>query len=209
MATGDSGESPADPRPSLKVILGLGNPGERYVETRHNVGFRVIEELARRRGLTLEALECNCLGAGAPGLLLAAPQTFMNRSGFTARCLRERHGLEAENFLIVYDEARLPLGTLRLRTQGSPAGHRGMESVLENLGTDRVARLRLGVGPEGAELPGGELVDFVLGDFESEQRDEVSRMVERAAEACETWADEGSQQAMQRWNGAPPVAEAG
>ena len=204
-------------------ILGLGNPGARYAATRHNVGFRVVEELARRRGRRLldppaEARadrpagggsatrrECNALVDEGEGLALAAPQTYMNRSGHAARCLAERRGLEPQDFLVVYDEINLPLGTLRLRRRGSPAGHRGMESVLESLGTDRVPRLRLGIGGEDGPPPGEDLVAFVLEPFADGERQRAEAMIHRAADACEAWAAEGAEAAMQRFNGPAPV----
>ncbi len=192
-----------------RIVLGLGNPGERYAATRHNVGFRVVEELARRRGASLSG-ECNalvaeCTAEATPALLLAAPQTYMNRSGHAARCLRERRGLAAEEFLVVYDEIHLPLGTLRLRRHGSPAGHRGMESVLESLGTDRVPRLRLGVGMDDGPPAGDDLVAFVLEPFVAGERQRAEAMILRAADACELWAAAGAEAAMQRFNGPPPA----
>ncbi len=188
----------------MRVVLGLGNPGERYVGTRHNVGFRVVEELARRRGVELVAGECNTVLGTAVSeeqeLLLALPQTYMNRSGYAAGCLSERHGLTAESFLVVYDEIHLPLGALRLRPRGSPGGHRGMESVLENLGTSEVSRLRLGVAGEMEPSPGKDLVEFVLAEFANEEAERVEEMIARAVEACEVWALEGTEVAMQRFN---------
>src|SRR6185503_4967604 len=130
-----------------RLILGLGNPGERYRDTRHNAGFRVVEELARRWGLHLDRQECNAFVAQGEALL-AMPQTYMNRSGWAARCLVETHGIDPLDVLVVYDEVALPLGRLRLRKSGSPGGHRGLESVIENLRTDQVPRLRLGIAPE-------------------------------------------------------------
>ena len=192
---------------ATKLILGLGNPGDRYRDTRHNVGFRVVEEVSRRRGVRLEGLECNALVAKLPAdaggveLALAEPQTYMNRSGYAARCLAERWTVEPADLLVVYDEVNLPLGRLRLRRAGSPGGHRGMESILESLQTDQVPRLRCGVaGPDGA--PGGEaMFDYVLSPFLPEERAVVAEMVARAADACEVWAAEGADAAMQRFNG--------
>jgi PTH1 family peptidyl-tRNA hydrolase len=184
-----------------RVVLGLGNPGERYDDTRHNVGFRVAEAVARRRRIALSESECNAVVGGDERVLVALPQTFMNRSGFTARCLAERHGFAPEDFLVVYDEVHLPLGKLRLRGRGSPAGHRGMESILENLGSEAVPRLRLGVVGEDGLPEGGELTDYVLSPFPSAEQEAVDEMVERAAQACETWLEDGLETAMQRWNG--------
>lgn len=194
-------------RPPRRLVVGLGNPGARYDGTRHNVGFAVIERLAERRGIRLDRRDCNVHWGWDDELALVAPQTFMNRSGFATRCLRERFAFEPVDFLIVYDEVHLPLGQLRLRPKGSPAGHRGMESVIENLGSDEVPRLRLGVSSSDGPPQGGEaLVRFVLEPFEAVDRGAVTAMVARAADACELWVAEGVEAAMQRFNGPPPVA---
>ena len=195
----------------MHLILGLGNPGEEYRATRHNVGFRVVEELARRWQVSLDRLDCNALAGGtrageAPvgnqSVLLAKPQTYMNRSGYAARCFAERYGIDPTAVLVVYDEVNLPLGKLRLRRSGSPAGHRGLESVIENLRTAEVPRLRLGVSPEEGRPTGGEdLVDFVLSPFAPEELETVEDMVKRAADACETWVREGVEAALGRFNG--------
>jgi len=192
MAASDSG--------ARRLVLGLGNPGLEYVATRHNLGFRDVEENARRRGLGLDGDLCRCQTAEDGEVLLAAPQTFMNRSGYAARCLVERLGFASEEILVVYDEIHLPLGKVRLRRAGSPAGHRGMESVIESLGTDQVPRLRLGIAPPEGTPPGEEIVSFVLGVFAQDELELVDAMVARAAEACDAWAREGAEAAM-RLNG--------
>ena len=186
-----------------RLVLGLGNPGAEYRETRHNVGFRVVEELARRWAISIDHLECNSLvGGGVDGRpWLARPQTYMNRSGYAARCLLERHELDPAEILVVYDEVNLPLGRLRLRRSGSPAGHRGLESILENLRTDQVPRLRLGIAPETGSPAGEELPDFVLSPFTADEQETVAAMVNRAADACEVWVSEGVEAAMNRFNG--------
>lgn len=187
------------------LILGLGNPGEEYRDSRHNVGFRVADELARRWGISLDRLECNSRAgrlAGDPGeVLLVQPQTYMNRSGYAARCFVERHQLEPSSVLVVYDEVNLPLGRLRLRRSGSPAGHRGLESVIESLRTAEVPRLRLGVAPPDGPPAGEDLADFVLSPFAAEDQEAVEEMIRRAADACETWLREGVEVAMNRFNG--------
>src|SRR6476469_3316998 len=177
----------------MRLILGLGNPGEEYRDTRHNVGFRVVEELARRWEVPVDRLECNSLtgralipgsgeGEGPAEVLLVKPQTYMNRSGYAARCFAERYELAPESLLVVYDEINLPLGKLRVRRAGSPAGHRGLESILENLRSAEVPRLRLGVAGE-EKVPGEELADFVLGPFAAAERGAVEEMIRRAADA--------------------------
>ncbi len=135
-------------------------------------------------------------------VLLAQPQTYMNRSGYAARCLAERHGLAAADLLVVFDEVHLPLGRLRLRRSGSPGGHRGMESVAASLQSDEMPRLRLGVGAEaGAPAGGEELVGFVLAPFEAAEEDAVAAMVRHAADACESWVAAGIEAAMNAFNG--------
>jgi PTH1 family peptidyl-tRNA hydrolase len=193
-----------------RLILGLGNPGEEYRDTRHNVGFRVVEELARRWHLAFDRLECNALTAhatladseGNGAVLLAKPQTYMNRSGHAAHCFAERYELDPANVLVVYDEVNLPLGKLRLRRSGSPAGHRGLESILESLRTAQVPRLRLGVAPPGdTRPPGEELADFVLSPFAEDEREETEAMIRRAADAVEVWLRDGAEAAMGKFNG--------
>lgn len=183
------------------LIVGLGNPGPEYQDTRHNVGFLVVEELARRWRLALGGHECSSRLARGDGPWLAAPQTYMNRSGYAVRCLAERYELAPARVLVVLDEVALPLGALRLRPAGSPGGHRGLESVLESLQSDQVPRLRLGVR-QGEQPPRGEqLVDFVLTPFAAEEREELAAMVKRAADACESWLAEGLERTMSRFNG--------
>lgn len=187
-------------------MLGLGNPGGRYAATRHNLGFRVVDELARRRRVTVDAFECDALVGEAAGegadehrpLLLAKPQTYMNRSGFAARCLVERRGLSPGDLLVVYDEVALPLGRVRVRPGGGPAGHRGIESVIAELRTDEVARVRLGIAPEE---PPADLADFVLEPFAAGEEEAAAAMVGRAADACEAWLALGVEAAMSRFNG--------
>ncbi len=190
----------------MRLILGLGNPGEPYRDTRHNVGFRVVEELARRWRIPVDRLECNSLAGsrtGAEGeddVLLVKPQTYMNRSGYAARCFAERHELDPPAVLVVYDEVNLPLGKLRVRRAGSPAGHRGLESIIENLRTSEIPRLRLGVAPEGG-VKSEDLADFVLAPFAPEELETVEEMIRRAADACEVWVGEGVEAAMRGFNG--------
>ena len=183
-----------------RLFVGLGNPGPKYLSTRHNLGFRVIDELARRLGVALDRVECNALVAqGNP--MLVQPQTYMNRSGYALRCLVERHEADPVDCLLIYDDVNLPLGRMRLRLGGSPGGHRGMESVINNLRSDQVPRLRLGVGGEEGAPPGENLVDYVLKPFRADERDDVVSLIERAADACEAWMQDQPQQVMNRFNG--------
>ena len=188
----------------MNVIVGLGNPGQTYHGTRHNVGFAVVQALADRHEvqLTHRALHpvdgrpAGVFGdyeAGGKTVRLLMPLTMMNESGAAL-------GAEAappEDLLLVCDDANLPLGTLRLRAEGGAGGHHGLQSCLEALGTERVPRLRLGVG--APDMP-RDLTDFVLSPFGSDERPVVRRMVAQALEACEAWVTEGMAAAMNRYN---------
>ncbi len=196
-ASVDPGEAT---EPRLRLVLGLGNPGPEYRLTRHNVGFRVVEEMARRAGAGFSLRGCNALVAAVDGALLAMPQTFMNRSGYSARCLIERHSLVASDVLVVLDEVALSLGRLRLRAAGSPGGHRGLESILESLQSDAVPRLRIGVREEEEPVTGEHLSDYVLAPFAAEVRERVEAAVARGADAAECWLREGIDRAMARFN---------
>jgi PTH1 family peptidyl-tRNA hydrolase len=185
---------------AVRLIVGLGNPGDRYRQTRHNLGFAVVEELARRRGTEFDRVECNSLLAIEPSLLLARPQTYMNRSGYALRCLAEKRDLKAENILVIFDDVHLPLGKLRFRKSGGPGGHRGMESVIQNLQTESIPRLRLGVGNDEDPPEGDDLVDFVLSRFAETELDAVEEMIGRAADASESWLAEGAEATMNEFN---------
>ena len=184
-----------------RLIVGLGNPGERYRRTRHNLGFRVLDRFADKAASGARAIECNSLVSRRQTLILAWPQTYMNRSGFSVRCLFERYQLETADLLVVYDDTALPLGVIRARGQGSPGGHRGMESVIQNLRTDKVARLRLGVAPAQGLSEGEDLSDYVLSDFDEQELEDVDEMIQRAVAACECWLEEGMEPTMNRFNG--------
>ena len=192
----------------MRLVVGLGNPGEEYRDTRHNLGFRVIETLRRRLSAGPERELCGALVSEAGELLLARPQSYMNRSGWAMRCLVDLHELAPERCLVVYDEVALPLGRLRLRPAGSPAGHRGMESIVEAMQTEAIARLRLGVAPaDGSALP-ADLAPFVLGAFDAEERSAVDSVVEFAVDAALLWAAEGVEATMARFNGSSASAPA-
>lgn len=160
----------------------------------------MVEALARSRGLAFDREECAARVAASGELIVALPQTFMNRSGYAARCLAERYGVEPAGLLIVYDDLALPLGRIRLRGQGSAGGHRGMESVIENLQSAEVARLRLGIAPADGFPPGLDLAEWVLSPFAPDECDVVEAMAARAVAAAGCWLDEGAEAAMNRFN---------
>ncbi len=183
------------------LIVGLGNPGPRYQNTRHNAGFLLVDRLAERQGGIFRrdskrALVCRTRW-GERALFLAKPQTFMNLSGQAVRELLERLELEPSQLLVVYDEAALPLGKIRLRLNGSAGGHKGMQSILACLGTLEIARLRIGIAPPEAPE---DLSDFVLSEFGKREWEEFQQVLDRAAEAVTTFLEEGPEQAMARYN---------
>lgn len=184
-----------------KLVVGLGNPGRKYDNTRHNVGFAVVAELARRHGQgpAKEAFKGETVEAllGAERTLLLCPHTFMNRSGSSAILARDFYKLEHVGLLVVCDDFNLPLGKLRLRAGGSAGGQKGLDDIIRAFGTQDVPRLRLGIGQPP---PHWEGADFVLGRFDKDERPVAGDMVSRAAEAIELWAREGLQAAMARYN---------
>ena len=191
----------------MKLVVGLGNPGREYEDTRHNLGFRVTGELADRHRVALKtharwkarAVKVPDLGEG---VLLAQPTTFMNLSGWAVRELAGFHKIAPAELLIVYDDADLPLGRLRLRASGSAGGHNGLKSIIQELGTDEFPRLRIGVGRQG-----GELKSHVLGRFSTEEEAQIDEAVKRAADAAEVFVTDGILTAMNRFNAAPAANE--
>ncbi len=180
-----------------RLIVGLGNPGPEYAGTRHNIGFRIVDILARRWGGKFTPLEEALVAPvsihGVP-VVLAKPQTFMNLSGRAVGPLVRRLGLAFNQVMVVYDDMDLPFGTLRMRARGGHAGHKGMRSVLEALETQDIPRLRFGIGrPPGNMDP----ADFVLSPFDPEEREMLPDLLERAVRALEIWVEEGFQKAAQ------------
>jgi PTH1 family peptidyl-tRNA hydrolase len=190
------------------LIVGLGNPGAKYRGTRHNVGFAVADELARRRQVAFDSSPVEALVAKlrvAEPVLLAKPLTFMNESGEAVGALARYFKVEPVDLLVVVDEAQLPLGRLRLRASGSAGGHNGLKSVIAHVGTE-FPRLRIGVGRGD---PRWDLADHVLSRFEAEERETADEAVSRAADAVETFLEEGIGPAMNRFNtrGEPTVEQ--
>ena len=198
----------------MKLIVGLGNPGREYRDTRHNVGFMVVDEIARRHQLRWSMAPSQVPDAfvakrfGAPAgagdtapVLLAKPLTFMNRSGEVVAALSRYYDIAPADVLVVVDEAALPFTRLRARPSGSAGGHNGLKSVIERLGTTEFPRLRLGVG-RGDERR--DLADHVLATFERGEQAELESFIARAADAAEMFAAEGILKAMNVYN--PDVA---
>lgn len=185
----------------MKLIVGLGNPGNRYTGTRHNIGFEVIAELARRHaaGPPREKFQAELAEAVIAGekTLLMCPLTFMNLSGQAVQPARDFYKIENQDLLVVCDDFALPLGKLRLRAQGSGGGQKGLDDIIRRLGTDEVPRLRLGIGP----LPENwEAANFVLGKFSAEESSQATEMTKRAADAVASWVRDGLAKAANQYN---------
>jgi peptidyl-tRNA hydrolase, PTH1 family len=187
----------------VKLIVGLGNPGREHRETRHNVGFMVVEEIARRHGIGW-ALGPSQLAEvlvgkkfGAEPLMLAKPLTYMNLSGDAVAGLVRYYDIAHDDLFIVVDEAALPFGKLRARARGSAGGHNGLKSVIERLGTTEFPRLRLGVGRGDGRR---DLADHVLAKFERGEQADLETLIARAADAAEMFAAEGISKVMNVYN---------
>ena len=182
------------------TIFGLGNPGERYARTRHNVGFMVLDTLARRLHTRFRHSPGRYLArkehAGHP-LVLVKPLLFMNESGVVVKEQLER---EPDEFLVVCDDLALPFGRLRLRPKGSDGGHKGLGSIIYHLGRTSFARLRIGIDAPG---PGEDGIDYVLEKFPEEQAERLPEVLDRAADACLTMLTAGLELAMNRFNPQP------
>jgi PTH1 family peptidyl-tRNA hydrolase len=187
----------------MKLIVGLGNPGREYRETRHNVGFLVVEEIARRYALSWSQAPSQVPDAliakryGTDPLMLAKPLTFMNLSGNAVAGLSQYFDVAPGDVLVVIDEAALPFGKLRARARGSAGGHNGLKSVIERLGTTEFPRLRLGVGRGDGRR---DLADHVLSIFERSERAELESFIIRAADAAEMFVAEGIGKVMNTYN---------
>lgn len=185
----------------MKLVVGLGNPGRKYEQTRHNVGFDVLRELARRHAAAgvREAFQAEVAEVvlGGERLLLVCPQTFMNRSGESVVRVRDFYKLQNADVLVVCDDMNLPLGKLRVRSGGSAGGQKGLTDILQRLGGEDVPRLRVGIGPSP---PGWDPADYVLSKFSKAERAEIDLAVVRAADAVQVWAGAGIAQAMNQFN---------
>ncbi|MDI6871876.1 MAG: aminoacyl-tRNA hydrolase [Bacillota bacterium] len=194
------------------LVVGLGNPGREYANTRHNAGFLVVDRLSRKNGIPVRRkLRGALVGEGVLAgqrVALAKPQTYMNLSGQAVAGLVHWYKLSPSEVIVVYDDKDLPPGRIRVRPRGGPAGHRGMTSVLEALGTREVARVRVGIGREPAGAGEDRGIGYVLSPFAKEERPLVEEALERAAEAVETILAVGVEQAMQRFNYSPPASPA-
>lgn len=181
----------------IRLVAGLGNPGVEYAQTRHNVGFAVVDLLAAQLGVGWEkSSKWDLLSAKTGEALLVKPHSYMNRSGHPLFAIAQFYKIAPEEILVVLDDLDLPLGRLRIRLSGGPGGHNGLESIIVQFGTEEIPRLRIGIGappPEGA-------VDYVLSRFFEEEKPVVRSTIERAAEAVKCAIDNGLVSAMNTFN---------
>ena len=188
----------------MKLIVGLGNPGQKYVGTRHNIGFEVIAELARRYNVGRPKAKHDGALAEASinneKTILLCPLTFMNLSGRCVQPIVDFYKLDPEQVLIICDDLNLDLARLRLKPSGSAGGQNGLKDIIQRLGTSAVPRLRIGVGKPP---PRWDVSDFVLGKFEKDDLPTMEKGVKRAADAAEAWVSKGIQQAMNQFNADP------
>ncbi len=187
----------------VSLIVGLGNPGREYAQTRHNIGFQVVSRLAEKHGLKFSRVQNEAVIAtgriGGVRVVLAKPQTWMNNSGKAVGPLARFYKVDLLRLLVVYDDLDRPAGTLRLRSEGGHGGHNGMRSIMERLGTQAFPRLRLGIGrPPGRMDPAA----YVLQPFGRDEEADMTASRERAVEAIECFLSEGIVAAMNRFNAA-------
>lgn len=190
----------------MKIVVGLGNPGKQYEDTRHNAGWMVLDELADRAGLTGHAKSKDAAATmrgryDGIDLMLVKPMTFMNESGIAVRKILARERVPLEDMLIVYDDFDLPLGKLRMRETGSAGTHNGMRSIVGELGTQKFARLRLGIGQ-----PSRGAIGHVLTKFTAAERKVLDEVIDAAADAVEDWVQDGANRAATRWNSWTPAS---
>ena len=187
----------------MRFIVGLGNPGERYERTRHNLGFMLIDLLARQTGTQVKRKDCRALLGRAEiegeRVELVKPQTYMNVSGESLSCLfaKADEGTKASDMIVISDDLALPFGKIRIRPKGSAGGHNGLKSIISCLNTEEFIRLRIGIQPEH---PINDTKNFVLEEFSRNQRDEVEKILEISADAVRAIIRDGVEKAMAQFN---------
>ncbi|HMC30809.1 MAG TPA: aminoacyl-tRNA hydrolase [Candidatus Angelobacter sp.] len=186
----------------MKLIIGLGNPGIEYQFTPHNIGFLAVDRIAEQCGVMIDNRHCKALTArsriGNEEVLLAKPETYMNLSGMSVLELVRKYEVEPErDVLVIYDELDLPLGMIRVRARGSSAGHNGMQSIINALQTEEIARIRIGVAPDDPRKGGAK---YILSPFRKSQLVAVDEALDLAAQAVNVMANEGIAVAMNKFN---------
>ena len=185
----------------MKCIVGLGNPGRKYRETRHNIGFMVIDELLKRNKWSLNKTKFNGNYSiefiNKEKIILLQPQTYMNLSGDNVQALMGFYQIDPEDLLVVYDDLDLPTGKIRLRQSGGHGGNNGMRSIIQSLGTKNFNRIRIGID---RAQPGMTVTDYVLSRFNKKEKEDVNLSIQLAADACESWFNRPFQTVMNEYN---------
>ncbi len=191
----------------MKLIVGLGNPGNTYAHNRHNVGFRCLNYFARLHSIRFDHSQCRAkVGLGEMGgekLLLAKPRTFVNLSGKPVACLVHKHDIPLSNLLVIYDDLDLPLGKIRLRQSGGSGGHKGMNSIISALGGEDFPRIRVGIGRPQAEeqsISEDAIVNYVLSDFSPQEEAIIKPVIATVSEAIDCFLSQGIEAAMSKFN---------
>jgi PTH1 family peptidyl-tRNA hydrolase len=183
------------------LIIGLGNPGREYRNTRHNIGFKFIDAFAEHLGVEFSRSQSKALVTitryVGNKIILAKPQTFMNKSGFATRDLIKFHKIDLERLLVVYDDVDLPFGKIRIKSTGGTAGHKGMKSIIEQLGTNQFPRMRLGVG---RQFPSKQAANYVLRPFNQEESEFMDPFLNHSVEAALAFIESGIEYAMTHFN---------
>ena len=185
----------------MRLVVGLGNPGFRYRSTRHNIGFMVLDRIARDCGIRIKKRNFNSLcGIGkieGQEVMLVKPLTYMNLSGKAISAIAKHEEVSLNDLLIIMDDVDLPLGKIRIKAKGSSGGHRGLGSIIEELGREAFPRLRVGIGPEKRE---GLLSNYVLTPFRRDEKEILNALMERCSSCIKTWINEGIEVSMNRFN---------
>ncbi len=185
----------------MKLIVGLGNPGKQYEKTRHNIGFEVIDELAKRLQIPLaQSKHKGLYGIGnvrGEKVVLLKPLTYMNLSGESVRPLMDYYQIEMEDLIVIYDDLDLPVGRIRLRQKGSAGGHNGIKSIIAHLGTQEFNRIRVGINRPTNGMP---ITDYVLGRFTKEEQEQLEVVIQKCSEACEATLERPFLQVMNDFN---------
>ncbi|MCA0993684.1 aminoacyl-tRNA hydrolase [Pseudalkalibacillus hwajinpoensis] len=184
----------------MKLIVGLGNPGKKFNNTRHNVGFMAIDQLAKEMGIALDQKKFQGVyGKGmvnGEAVYLLKPQTFMNLSGESVRPLMEYFNIEVADLLVIYDDLDLPTGKVRIRQKGSAGGHNGMKSIITHLHTQEFKRVRIGIDRSARQT----VIDYVLKPFSKEEEEPIQLAIEQTAKACEAWTTTSFPEVMNQYN---------
>jgi PTH1 family peptidyl-tRNA hydrolase len=191
----------------MRLIVGLGNPGRGYANNRHNVGFTCLNHFAKTHGIRFDKKQGRArTGTGEVSgdkVILAKPQTYMNQSGQSVSLLVRKFNISLDNLIVIHDDLDLPLGKIRLRSNGSSGGHKGIDSIVSELGSQEFIRIRVGIGrptTDSAEISEADVIDYVLGDFTPDQASTIAEVIPRVSEALLCLISEGLTAAMNKYN---------